>query len=332
MQDTIKLPAILQNFLDHLENERNLSTHTVRSYRADLYQFAQYIVRVEGFTAGNLTDLHQVEAEQVEVESFAKVKSWILSADATQLRSFLSTLVTTGYSKSTVARKIAALRSFYKFLVRVGTLDASPVSVIRTPKLPRSLPKYLEISQIDALFSAPDKTTFLGARDLAILETIYTAGLRVSELVGLNIEDLYEFDGVLRIKGKGKKERLAPIGTKAYEAILHYLKVRRQMTNFELAGAMFINKRGTRLTDRSVRRKLNDYMKQAGIPLNISPHTLRHSFATHMLDAGADLRSVQEMLGHENLSTTQIYTHLTTSKLKKVYNSAHPLAETPDNI
>ena len=327
MQDTNQLPAILQNFLNYLENERNLSSHTVRSYRADLFQFAQYVTCVEGYTTGNLTDLHQIEAEEVLPDSHEGIERWVLTADAAQLRAFLSILVATGYSKSTVARKIAALRSFYKFLVRVGTLDASPVSVIRTPKLPRSLPKYLEINQIDALFSAPDRTTFLGARDLAILETIYTAGLRVSELVGLNIEDLHEFDGVLRIRGKGKKERLAPIGTKAYQAILHYLKVRRQTTAFALEGAMFINQRGTRLTDRSVRRKLNQYMKQAGIPLNISPHTLRHSFATHMLDAGADLRSVQEMLGHENLSTTQIYTHLTTSKLKKVYNSAHPLAD-----
>lgn len=317
-------PDIITNFMRYICEERNFSEHTVKSYRADLTQFCQY---AQAVAAGeNSSELDLALLAPICPEKLDTIASWLLRADSHQLRAFLATISRSGYSKATIARKLASLRSFYRFLVKVGTLETSPVSAIRTPKLSRGLPKYLEISQIDALFRAPDTSTLLGARDLAILETIYTAGLRISEAIGLNIEDLDEFEGALRIKGKGKKERLAPLGTKARNAIDDYLKFRRRDGRFPLTDAMFINRTGKRISARSVRRKLNKYMQLAGIPLNISPHTLRHSFATHMLNAGADLRSVQEMLGHENLATTQIYTHLTTSKLKKVYNSAHPLA------
>jgi integrase/recombinase XerC len=175
---------------------------------------------------------------------------------------------------------------------------------------------------VEALLAAPDITTLLGARDRAIIETIYAAGLRISETVALNIEDLDEFSEVVRIEGKGKKERLCPLGSMAVEAIGHYLKMRRGVRS----GPLFVNKHGSRISARSVRRKLDKYLLAAGIDPGVSPHTLRHSFATHMLNAGADLRSVQELLGHSSLSTTQIYTHLTTKRLKEVYDKAHPLA------
>jgi integrase/recombinase XerC len=238
----------------------------------------------------------------------------------------LAMMRNSGYSKSTIARKLATLRSFYKYLVRQGQVEASPVSVVRTPRQDRRLPKCLDVGQMEALLAAPDTATLLGSRDRAILETIYSAGLRISELVGLNVEDLDEFAEALRIRGKGKKERLVPLGGKAIEAIENHLQMRRSAFGAPGRGPLFVNKAGRRLTDRSIRRKLDGYLLQAGIDVHISPHVLRHSFATHMLNAGADLRSVQEMLGHESLSTTQIYTHLTTTRLKEVYDRAHPLA------
>jgi len=231
-----------------------------------------------------------------------------------------------GYSKSTMARKLATLRSFYKYLVRIQAVEASPVSVVRTPRQDRRLPKCLDVEQVEALLAAPDPATLLGARDRAILETIYSSGLRIGELVALNVEDLDEFSEALRIRGKGKKERLVPLGGKAVEAIEAYLAMRPGQFTPTDRGPLFVNKSGRRLSARSIRRKLDKYLLEAQIDTHISPHVLRHSFATHMLNAGADLRSVQEMLGHESLSTTQIYTHLTTRRLQEVYQRAHPLA------
>ena len=182
------------------------------------------------------------------------------------------------------------------------------------------------VEEVEALLAAPEPSTFLGARDRAILETIYSGGLRVGELVAMNVEDLDEFGEVVRVRGKGKKERLAPLGSKALEAIHEYLARRRAVFGAARRGPLFVNKVGGRLSDRSVRRKLDKYRLMAGIDVPVSPHWLRHSFATHMLNAGADLRSVQELLGHESISTTQIYTHLTTRRLKEVYDRAHPMA------
>ncbi|MDP7289905.1 MAG: tyrosine recombinase XerC, partial [Phycisphaerae bacterium] len=246
----------------------------------------------------------------------------ILSAGPLEVRAMLAVLRNSGLSKSTIARKLAAIRSFYRFLVKIDKLTASPVSVVRTPRQDKRLPKCLDIQQIEALLAAPDTASLLGARDRAIIETIYAAGLRVSELVGLDIEDLDEFSEVVRIAGKGKKERLCPLGSMAIAAIGQYLKMRSSSRT----GPLFVNKHGSRISDRSVRRKLDKYLLEAGIDPGVSPHTLRHSFATHMLNAGADLRSVQELLGHSSLSTTQVYTHLTTKRLKEVYDKAHPLA------
>jgi len=319
--------TLTNEFLDYIQVKRNFSAHTIRSYAADLMQFCQYLAAAGsgdplqlGETATSLDKLPPLEEADV-----AAVEARILSVEPVEIRAYLGVLSENKYSRSTIARKLATLRSFYKYLVRTGRLESSPVSVIRTPRQDRRLPKFLDISQIDRLLDAPDKNTLLGARDSAILETIYSAGLRISELVGLNIEDMDENEGVLRIRGKGRKERLALLGSKAVDALRHYRRKRDAALGPTNQGAMFLNRDGTRISDRSIRRKLDKYMAIAGLPSHISPHTLRHTFATHMLNAGADLRCVQEMLGHENLSTTQIYTHLTTRQLRQVYDKAHPL-------
>jgi integrase/recombinase XerC len=316
--------ALIDTFLDYLQSERNFSSHTIRSYTADLQQYCQYLAAVE--TLGPDGELALDTLPPLDEIPGETLIQRILAATPMEIRAYLSVLRNSEYSKSTTARKLATLRSFYKYLVRTGALETSPVSVIRTPRLEKRLPKCLDLEQIDALLDAPDTTTLLGARDKAILETLYSAGLRISELVALNIEDLDEFGGAVRVRGKGKKERLAPMGSQALDAIEQYLTLRGQELGEVRVGPLFVNRSGKRLSDRSIRRKLNTYLSMAGIPTHISPHTLRHSFATHMLNAGADLRSVQELLGHENLSTTQIYTHLTTRRLKDVYTKAHPLA------
>jgi len=325
-----QLPLI-ERFCDHLENERNFSAHTLRSYGADLTQFCQFLAafcelaprdggprEASDFTADSLP-----AAEDIPQRPLGRL---LTGVGATQVRAYLAMMRNSNYSKATIARKLATLRSFYRYLVRSGVIDSSPLSAVRTPRQDKRLPKCLDPQQVEALLEAPDGHTLLGARDRAILETIYSAGLRISELVSLNIEDLDEFSEVLRIRGKGRKERLVPLGAKAVEAIRAYLAKRFATLGTERHGALFVNKFAKRLSARSIRRKLNRYLLQAGIDVHVSPHTLRHSFATHMLNAGADLRSVQEMLGHASLSTTQIYTHLTTQRLKQVYDRAHPLA------
>jgi integrase/recombinase XerC len=231
------------------------------------------------------------------------------------------------YSKSTVARKLATLRSFYKFLVKRNHISSNPVVGIRTPKQEKRLPRFLEYEEIKRLLETPPADTWLGARDRAIMETLYSTGMRVSELVALNLDDIDFLGEVVHIRGKGKKERISPISSSVLQIIQHYMEFRNKRAqhngNFD-GKVLFVNKHGKRLSTRSVRRKMDKYLKMAGLDPAISPHTLRHSFATHMLNRGADLRSVQELLGHQSLSTTQIYTHLTTKKLKDVYSSAHP--------
>ena len=317
--------GLVEQFLDYLANERSFSAHTLRSYQTDLRQFGQFLMTDPNILA-NHAQLAQSDLPELSAGDAPVLTHRVVAIQPMDIRAFLVILRNSKYSKSTTARKLAALRSFYKYLVRQGVVETSPVSVIRTPRQDRRLPKCLDLQQVEALLNAPDTTTLLGARDRAILETIYSGGLRISELVSLDVQDLDEFGHVMRIRGKGKKERLAPLGRCAQDAINHYLTKRAATFGDELAGPLFINRRNARLSDRSIRRKLDTYLIQAGIPTHISPHVLRHSFATHMLNAGADLRSVQEMLGHESLSTTQIYTHLTTTRLKEVYSNAHPLA------
>ncbi len=316
----------IRRFLDHLDSERNFSAHTIRSYTTDLSQFCSFLNTFGGpadSTAAELTVEELPKPDESSLKGLAKKLSAVSPAE---LRAYLAMMRNRGYSKSTVARKLATLRSFYKYLVRIGHIKASPVSVIRTPRQDKRLPKCLDVQQVEALLVAPDTGTLLGARDRAILETIYSAGLRVGELVSLNVEDMDEFAEAVRVRGKGKKERITPLGEKAVEAIQAYIRMRRSAAQDAKRGPLFLNRHGRRLSDRSIRRSLDKYCRIAGINIHVSPHALRHSFATHMHNAGADLRSVQEMLGHESLSTTQIYTHLTTSRLKEVYDRAHPLA------
>jgi integrase/recombinase XerC len=330
--------SIITQFIDYLRAERHFSAHTARCYAADLEQFCAFLADPQGEppagpTAGarrgpNGYPRRNQAGQPLPELAPPELNSRLLAVDTDFVRLFMSKLRDRNYCKSTVARKLATLRSFYKFVVRRGFITNNPVAPIRTPKQEKRLPKFLDVAQIERLFSNCDTTTLLGARDRAILEMLYSTGIRVSELVALDIADIDLGSSVIRVRGKGKKERVIPIGPGAVKAVIHYLDLRRN--GFTSAkhdpDALFVNKHGQRLSTRSVRRKLDKYLLEAGLDLSVSPHTLRHSFATHMLQRGADLRSVQEMLGHQSLSTTQIYTHLTDENVRAEYEKAHPRA------
>jgi integrase/recombinase XerC len=253
----------------------------------------------------------------------------LLNSAADDVRNYLQFMRENNYSKATMARKLATLRSFFKFCNRRTLTTNNPMITIRTPKQEKRLPKFMTEEQIIKLLQTPRDTDILGARDKAMLESMYSTGIRVSELVGLNLEDIDFAGSVIRVRGKGRKERLAPMGQTAMAAIQKYVAMRGGLVRDAIpqpGAALFVNKHGQRLSTRSVRRKLDKYLIEAGLDPDISPHTLRHSFATHMLNHGADLRSVQELLGHQSLSTTQVYTHLSTTRIKQVYDAAHPRA------
>lgn len=288
-------------FFDGQLKTQNRSEHTVIAYHNDIMQFLNFLGQEMG-----------VEPEKVSIEEVTV--DWV--------RSFLSDLTDQGLERKSMARKLAALRSFFKFLCKDGYLTQNPVQRISTPKLGRKLPEFLYLEQMEKLLQTPDCTTVLGVRDQVILELLYGSGLRVSELAILNREDVDIDQMLLRIKGKGKKERLVPMTKYALEAIQAYLNMRENSQK-----ALLLNYQGSRLSVRSIRRILNNLANQAGLPLHIHPHMLRHSFATHLLDGGADLRSVQELLGHAKLSSTQIYTHLTRERLREVYDETHPRAK-----
>ena len=313
---------LIQEFFSYLRYEKHFSDHTLKCYNTDLQQYIEFLDTEQ---AGSTTQ-DSFESGGTTTAVAMEVRAEILSVTAATIREFLVVLHNKNYSRATTARKLATLRSFYKFLVRRGYLQSSPVAVIRTPKQEKRLPKFMEAEQIEALFDAPDRTTLLGLRDWAMLEVMYSTGVRVSELVGLDIADVDFDEAILHIRGKGRRERLAPVGQRALDAIRQYIAKRGQPKPGESVDqqALFINKSGQRLSTRSVRRKLDKYLAQANLDPSISPHTLRHTFATHMLNRGADLRSVQELLGHRSLSTTQVYTHLTTGRLKEVYDKSHP--------
>jgi integrase/recombinase XerC len=331
---------LINEFLNYLTYERHFSPHTGKCYAADLRQFTEFLcgsgagASATGFNgagpayggsgsaSGGTTAVVPATGAQQDVRKL------LLAVDTERVRQFLGFLGKQDYSKSTTARKLATLRSFYKFCRRRGYVDGNPLATIRTPKQGKRLPKFLEVEQVDKLLGTPDASSLLGCRDRAMLEVLYSTGLRVSELVDLNISDIDFMGQCLRVRGKGKKHRTTPIGPTALTAIRAYLDMRRadpRSGTFDQE-ALFANKHGQRLSTRSVRRKLDKYLAEAGLDPSISPHTLRHSFATHMLNNGADLRSVQELLGHQSISTTQIYTHLTTAKLKQAYDEAHPRA------
>ncbi len=331
--------SLIKQFIGYLRAERHFSPHTARCYAADLQQFCGYLstgkLAPAAPSSGGTNGTHAASPRRssltaIDTPEFSnpEIDRKLLAVDAEAVRQFMSHMRDRNYCNSTVARKLATLRSFFKFLVRRGHLSGNPVSTIKTPKQDKRLPKFLDVAQIDKLLAHPDQTTLLGARDRAMLETLYSTGMRVSELVDLNVADIDLGASVVRVRGKGKKQRVVPLGPGAVKAILHFLDLRRAdpgSAAFD-AEALFINKHGQRLSTRSVRRKLDKYLLEAGLDLSVSPHTLRHSFATHMLRRGADLRSVQEMLGHQSLSTTQIYTHVSSDSVKEAFDDAHPRA------
>jgi integrase/recombinase XerC len=311
---------LVRQFLDYLKLEKHFSDYTVKSYGADLIQFAQFL-------SGEIGQSHQTPA--AEGAPSTTIDEKLSKCESITVREFLSYLYAQNYTKSTTARKLATLRSFFKFLIRRGLVTTSPLTQIRTPKQEKRLPKCLDLDQVQKLMDAPGDGDLLSARDKAMLEVLYSSGIRVSELVELDMADIDLQEGVLRVRGKGRKDRLTPIGSQAIAAVQRYFEMRMMEPKLasKTTGRVFLNKHGESLSTRSVRRKLDKYLVTAGLDPGISPHTLRHSFATHLLNNGADLRSVQELLGHQSLSTTQVYTHLTTTKMKQVYDQAHPRAD-----
>lgn len=294
----------IARFLKYLRVERNASELTLKSYAEDLLALADYLAEPED-EAPRPGDISALE-----------------------LRGYVAALHEAGYAKTTIARRLASLRSFYRFGQREGWTKSNPARALRNPRKSRSLPHFLSSEEIGRLLGAPPSDTLMGLRDRAILETTYSAGLRVSEVVGLCDGDLDLPAGVLRVRGKGRRERLAPIGSYAVRALRHWLAARRLSPKEPTGGQapVFVNRFGRRLTTRSVGRMLEKYLRATGLDTRTSPHSLRHSFATHLLDRGADIRSVQELLGHKSLVTTQIYTHVSTAGLREAYERAHPRA------
>jgi len=293
-----------EKFKQYLKVERNAANLTITSYEKDIEQFLRFI------------DAQEISCQNVNYQI---------------LRRFLAILKELGYARSTIARKIAAVRAFLRYLKREGELDNSSWEVLSTPKKAKKLPKFLYPDEVIDLLEAPAAGTVSGSRDKAILEIIYGSGIRVSEAAGLNLADVDLESGYIKVMGKGSKERIVPIGKYARQAAAVYLKIGRSALEANCkAGArdnaFFLNRDGQRLTDRSIRRMIAKYARELDAGLKVSPHMLRHSFASHMLNAGADLRVVQELLGHVSISTTQIYTHITKEDLKKTYLRAHPRA------
>jgi len=337
---------ITDAFTAYLADERHFSPYTARCYGADLRQyigFLQTSQKIEPDHARETASLRAIEGGTKPASltpglagsiGTRTLTDHICAATTDSVRAFLAHLGDQHYSPATMARKIATLRSFYKWADKRELSNGNPMIMIRTPRQGKRLPKAITIDQVERLLSAPSDADVLGRRDRAMLETLYSTGIRVSELVGLAVPDLDLLGEALRVKGKGKKERIVPLGAHALAAINRYVDLLKSDPKFGPAARagspelpLFLNKHGGRLSSRSVRRKLDKYLKTVGLDPTISPHTLRHSFATHLLDNGADLRSVQELLGHQSLSTTQVYTHLTTQRMQDTYTKAHPRAQ-----
>jgi integrase/recombinase XerC len=282
----------IDEFIRHLETERGASPHTVRAYRKDLEIF------------------FESASEDIQLSD---------------IRGFVASEINRGLNKSTASRRLAALRSFLKYLHSVGYIKNNPAKLVQSPKLPQKLPRFLSVDEIFDLVEKPEGIGFLPVRDKAILELLYSSGLRVAELAALDLKDVNMKQGSVKAKGKGKKERIVPVGKKAIEALNSYMVERLLLKRSD--PAFFLNRSGSRLTDRSIRRIVHKYSKALALSGKVSPHTLRHTFATHLLQSGADLRVIQELLGHSSLSTTQKYTHLDVTHLMDVYDKAHPLAQ-----
>jgi integrase/recombinase XerC len=294
------------DFLDYLTFERNVSPNTIIAYRDDLESFIGFLCNDYLTMGRDQLDLRRV--------------------DHLTIRSYLAHLARRKLSRATAARQLSALRSFFKYLVREEIVEANPARTVTTPKREKHLPAVLQTSDVALLLEQPDTSTTLGTRDAAWLELLYASGLRISELTGVDIDDLELRSRLVKVRGKGSKERIVPFGSKAESALRAYLAVRGELVRNADEQAVFVNFRGDRITTRSIRRLFEGYVRDASLRAGVSPHTLRHSFATHLLNAGADLRGIQELLGHASLSTTQKYTHLNDWQLMAVYKKAHPRA------
>ncbi len=295
------LELVRDRFISYLQDVRDASPHTVRNYSSDITAFFDFLRRISP----------SYELKYV---------------DRSIIRSYLTKLYVERKAKATAQRKLSALKSFFKFLVREGYLEKNVLSAVRSPKGGRRLPSFLDNAEVVRLIEAPDTSTLLGLRDRAILELLYSTGIRVSELVGLNVEDADLIGEVVKVRGKGKKQRMAPMGRTAAIELSRYLNNPRRRRRTSAGNAVFLNRAGARLTTRSVARVVKKYVRQTALKAGVSPHTLRHTFATHLLNAGADLRSIQELLGHKSISTTVIYTHVSTEKMQEVYSKSHPRA------
>jgi integrase/recombinase XerC len=306
------LDKLLEQFLEHLRYERNVSAHTLRNYQIDLEQFFNYLASPK--TKGGNRKLPEV----VEIDHLT-IREWLASLHSEQKK------------KSSIARKLAALRTFFQFLVREGLLELNPAKLVSTPRQEKRLPKHLSVEEAVRFIETPDPETDLGKRDRAMLEFMYATGVRVAELTTLNLSDIDFRNQLVRVTGKRRKQRIVPFGDPAGVALQTYLNVRDKfLFNAPVSKrdeeAIFLNYQGTRITTRSVGRMVEKHIRVCAGLHNISPHALRHSFATHLLDSGADLRDIQELLGHARLSTTQVYTHVSMEKLIEVYDKAHPKA------
>lgn len=292
--------SLLDEYIDYLKSIKNVSSHTLRAYSEDIVSFFDFLQNISK------------DYELKFVDKFT-------------VRSFLSELHIRQNSRTTIARKLSSLKSFFKYLVRKKTLKINPVAGIKAP-IERKLPVFLTREEVSALIESAKGTKSQDLRDRAIFETLYSTGIRISELVGMNERDIDLIGEVVKIRGKGKKERIVPLGSFASKALIEYIRSPQRLFRRRDSEAVFLNKFGKRITTRSVSRVFEKYLKQIAIRTKATPHTLRHTFATHLLDAGADLRDIQELLGHKQLATTTIYTHISTTKLKEAYKKAHPRA------
>jgi integrase/recombinase XerC len=306
------IEQLLSQFFEHLRYERNVSEHTLRNYMSDLMQFYDHLAPIDAGTGKR----REVDVRQID---HITIREWLSSLHAAQKK------------KTSVARKLAALRTFFQFLVREGIVELNPAKLVSTPRLEKKLPVHLSVEDAIRFIETPDLETDLGRRDRAILELLYGTGVRVSELTKLDLGDVDFKEKLVRVTGKRRKQRIVPFGDPALHALMNYLTVRNTfLQNAPMderdSQAVFLNYQGTRITTRSVGRMVDKYISICAGIHNISPHALRHSFATHLLDSGADLRDIQELLGHARLSTTQIYTHVSMEKLIEVYDKSHPKA------
>lgn len=288
---------ILKKFLEYLEHQKNYSENTLKAYDTDITQFIRFLKKKR-----------KKMFKEVEYKDFIGFLSYLKAEDR--------------YTEKSISRKVASIKAFFKFLAKRKLISVNPALLLYTPKVPEKLPSFLSEEEVIKIIQAPSGNSWQMLRDKAIIELLYSTGIRVGELTSLAIKDINFLEETVKITGKGKKERVAPVGTPAIKALTEYLEIRPSgQTNY-----VFLNKYGKPLTARSVERLVEKYTKKAGIGKKVTPHTFRHSFATHMLERGADLRTVQELLGHERITTTQIYTHLTLEKLREFYNKAHPRA------